>query len=193
MLMQDIPEGYASLETRDDAMDEIDQILSSHMERQMFGEALSDSVALSYKSIPGIDMSKETSDRFKELYKVPENAKQFQVPKVNSHVWRVMSAKDRTTDGKSQIIQQMVAYALVAQSRVTDSIRQLAMAQKLSKEDVRSILAPVMDAAAALGQAHREISMHRRSQLRATLPALKPLCSRATPVTEYLFGDNLDA
>ena len=81
---------------------------------------------------------------------------------------------------------------MAALAKQTDFMWSLAEAKKLSKEDVKPVLASAMDAAQCIGQAHREISLRRRNDLKLVRPALASLCSSDVPITEFLFGDKLE-
>jgi phage tail protein X len=177
----------------DESMGIIEDILQANNARPEYGPALRPKVALSFNQLPQVEAQKDSIEKRREIYLVPENARFLGVPRVNPEVWRALSSKVRANDGRLQFTQQHSSRALVALSRVADRMTQLVEDKKISSDEVRLVFTPLMDAATEIGLAHRELSSRRRAQLKSSYPLVAPLCYPSIPVTELLFGDNFES
>lgn len=170
---------------------EIQAILNQTEDIPDYGADLSQATASSYVKIPNQNISKEKLDKLSEQYKPPNNCRILGVPKINSEIWNSLPKNVRVEDVKFQIVQQHMSRAMVAQARLLDFI--INSKAPGSKEVSQSILQLVMDSSLSLGCAIKEINTIRKFKIRPSLhQQYAPLCSAGIPVTDKLFGDNLE-
>jgi hypothetical protein len=171
----------------------VSDILDSLNPKPEFGPALSVRVAESFNKIPTQEVDKDARERIKEELKVPENAKLLGVPRINQEIWMVLPQGTRTTDGQHQALHQHLSRSLVGQARLADELTRLANSGILPNEEIVKLLPLLLNSATELGMAFREINSRRRKEIKEAHPAIAPLCYSSVPVTEWLFGDNIES
>ncbi|XP_030837256.1 uncharacterized protein LOC105445490 [Strongylocentrotus purpuratus] len=132
---------------------------------------------------PGLDQ--ENEDKLEEnvleeaggKYPPPSNCTPLCCPKVNAAIWENLSSHTRSRDLKLQRIQKPLTRGLTA------------FIQTLSPD---SLSETQQDALALLCNTNFEINCLRKDQIKPDLNAkYSHLCKPATPVSQYLFGDDL--
>ena len=104
-----------------------------------------------------------------------------------------MDAPQRAQDNQLKHCQALVSISLVAQAKVLSYIREMFKQKKdfPCVDAVKNMAEPLMDSAAALGLAMRDLNIKRRSVIKKAIPALGQISwSRSIP-TEYLYGDKI--
>jgi len=178
-------------EGEDEVPDEVREILGQTTPQHEYGEKLLEVVATSFSKITN-PMSLTLADELKTRYKVPENCRQLAVPKVNTEIWAGLPQAIKTRDAKSQHLQQHLSRALIAQAKASERI--LELISKTKNAELQGVLKTQMDSAMAVGLAMKEINGQRKQNLKPSLlQEYAGLASAQLPVTEYLFGDNLEA
>lgn len=131
-----------------------------------------------------------------EKYDRPANCPRLLVPKVNPEIWTNLSHDTKSADLRIANFQKTLTKAGSALTKMTDSLLEL-RAKESSSDTERSktfgqLVSGNADALALLGNLHIDLSLHRRELIK---PHLKreygALCSTRTPITNFLFGDDL--
>ena len=104
-----------------------------------------------------------------------------------------MDSAQRAQDNQFKHCQALVSISLIAQARVLSYIREIFKQKKEipCSDAVKHMAEPLMDSAAALGLAMRDLNIKRRSAIKKAIPALGQISwSRSIP-TEFLYGDKI--
>lgn len=113
----------------------------------------------------------------------PDNCPALSVPKVNPEIWREMKKATRDSDVSLQKIQQCLLKGIMPLVHVMDSLR--------SSKD-REALSQLGDTFKLLALASTHLSTKRKELIAPDLAfQYKQLCSANKPVTQLLFGDEL--
>ncbi|OXA39215.1 Universal stress protein F [Folsomia candida] len=147
--------------------DELKAILEQNESAEVLGPLLSAKVAAAFMKMPSQLLSKETLQKLKDMYKVPENCKLIGVPKVNSEIWSSLPSLAKSADAKLQFQQQHLSRIIIAQACLADEILKL---NKMEGVQADKLLKLTM----------------------ASTTEFSGICSARSDVTEYLFGDNLE-
>jgi len=177
----------------DDALvtDEVRKILDQTSPATDFGDNLQDIVSSSFAKISN-PASATLTEELKTRYKIPANCKELGVPKVNPEIWSGLPQYVKTKDAKVQHLQQHLSKALIAQAQTAEQV--LDLMAKTKDVALQGILKTLMDSAMSVGLGMKELNAARRQDLKSSLlPEYTGLCSTQVPVTEYLFGDNLES
>ncbi|KAJ8049002.1 hypothetical protein HOLleu_01538 [Holothuria leucospilota] len=122
-----------------------------------------------------------------EKYAQPSNIDLLQVTQVNKLIWDNLILPTRMTDLKAQKIQVSIVKAMTALTAMLNEI--LNSKAGLDKE---TILRSLTDALALLGTANINFNFLRRELIKPEMKnEYKSLCSKTTPLTTLLFGDNV--
>jgi len=171
--------------------DAVRKILEQTSPTTDFAENLQEIVSSSFSKITN-PTSITLFEELKTRYKVPANCKEIGVPRVNPEIWSGLPQYVKTKDAKAQHLQQHFSKALIAQAKASEQI--LDLMAKTKDASLQGILQTVMDSAMSIGLGMKELNTTRKQDLKSSLlPEYTALASSQLPVTEYLFGDNLDA
>ena len=137
----------------------------------------------------GDDQYKETTGK----YFRPENCKKVVVPKVNEEIWVKLSRNAKSRDVKFSRLKSNVTKAGCVVLNTAESLLNLsAKADKSLAGEPHNLLVQATDAIQLLGHASFEIAQLRREDIKPQLNReYGDLCSANVPVTEWLFGDDL--
>ena len=132
----------------------------------------------------------------KWINKRPANCTRLHVPKVNPEIWANLSHWTKSADLRLANFHKTPTKAGNALTYMTDSLLGLRTALGSSVTEQTKTLNQLVscnaDALALLGNLHIDLSLRRRELIK---PHLKrdygALCSTRTPITEFLFGDDL--
>ena len=130
-----------------------------------------------------------------EKYDRPENCERLVAPKVNPEIWEKLTHHGKKQDLRLSAIQNMIVKvgAIIAQStqQLMDFRGQGTQSGKL---DTGALVTAQIDAIALLGHTNYELSLRRREAIKLNLnKEYGSLCSSQTPVTNLLFGDELQS
>ena len=137
----------------------------------------------------GDDQYKETTGK----YFRPANCKKVVVPKVNEEIWGKLSHNANSRDVKFSRLQSNVTKAGCVVLNTAESLLNLsAKADKSLAGELHNLLVQATDAIKLLGHASFEIAQLRREDIKPQLnKEYGDLLSANVPVTEWLFGDDL--
>lgn len=171
-------------ETSGNDDDDDEDILEFFTNKQQWGPPASDKIAAAvnagFKTV--VD-----GDKMKELlstYKLPSNCQALMVPKVNTELWNKLRKVTRTRDIKLQSVQESIMNAAVPFIKIIET--------KTSNPEAKELKNHAVAGFKLLANAAANLTYKRRELIVGDLPpSLKDLGSSATPVTEWLFGEDL--
>ena len=131
-----------------------------------------------------------------EKYSRPKNCEKLTVPRVNEEIWNTLNHATRGTDLKLVNFQKTLVKVGVALAKSTDTLLAMRAKQTTSEAELKQQLGDLVtyntDALALLGHTHVELLTRRRELIKPNLNKVYyPLCSPQTPITEELFGNDL--
>jgi hypothetical protein len=120
----------------------------------------------------------------------PDNCELLVVPKINNEIWSIMY-QSKQKDITVQKMQKTLITALVPVINVVEKL--VSTDQKNENLDTDEIVMDLMDAVSLMANVSQEISYRRRESIRQDIgEKYTELCSRQTPITGKLFGDDVD-
>ena len=132
-------------------------------------------------------LTKEKLEPVQQKYLRPENCKNLVTSKINKPIWQQLKQETKNTDSAFQKIQQLLLSSLYAILQVCNSL-----SSSQNTEDHNNILMLAHSIVLSLA-ANRELNLKRHDLLRAVLnKQYAALCNPSTPVSQYLFGDDLN-
>ena len=130
-------------------------------------------------------MAKDKLDSVQGKYLKPQNCDNLVVPKINKPVWQQLKQETRNIDSAFQKLQQLSLSSLNAILQLCDNL-----SNNRNAEDNIPILT---DSAVLPPAANRELNLKRRDLLRCDLnKQYAALCNPSTPISTFLFGDDLN-
>jgi hypothetical protein len=130
-------------------------------------------------------------------YDRPDNCEKLAVPKVNPEIWSKLNHTARGADLKLVNFQKTLVKVGVALTKSTDSlvnIRANISSDAELKQQLADLVTNNTDALAMLGHVHVELLLRRRELIKPNVnKEYSSLCSSQTPITEFLFGDDLQS
>ena len=177
-------------ESQDDVLDDIAQSLD---EAERTAEPVSEKLAnVANKSW----LHKLSDDQLKakvEKYYRPANCGKVVVPKVNEEIWNKLPRTARGKDLKFSRLQTNLTKVGHIAVKSTDLLLNLkAKVDSTFAGKFNELVVMTTDAIALLGHASFELSQLRREDIKPHLHKdYGDLCSANVPVTEHLFGDEL--
>ena len=128
-----------------------------------------------------------------EKYHRPVNCGKIVVPKVNEEIWSKLPRPARGKDLKFSRLQTTMTKVGHIAVKSTDLLLKLkAKVDSTFAEEFKELVVMTTDAIALLGHASFELSQIRREDIKPNLHKdYGDLCSANVPVTELLFGDEL--
>ena len=135
-------------------------------------------------------LAEETLREKLDTYVRPVNCEHLVTPKVNPEIWGRLDKETRGKDLKLSYLQNSLVAAGSIVSRTTDML--LNARAENSTPDMASIIRMNMDAIAIMGHISYSLAQRRRDTIRPTLnKEYATLCASHVPVTQFLFGDEL--
>ena len=130
-------------------------------------------------------LSKDQISTINQKYLKPKNCPLLEAPKVNNLLWNQLKQEPKNLDTSLQKGQGFLMSALYAMITVCNDLAQ-------NHNDVKSLT--TLTHALVLGlSANRQVNLTRRDLLRPHLNnPYQLLCNPSTPITSYLFGDDLN-
>ncbi len=132
------------------------------------------------------DKLREKSDK----YKCPENCPQLQTVRVNPELWNNLRTATKSRDLGLQRVQLRILKSLTAVAQLADKL--LAARKNQEELNISSLTRMALDSFVLGASAIQDLNIRRRDQIKPDLnKSYQQLCSSQTPVTKYLFGDDL--
>ena len=126
-------------------------------------------------------------DKIKELskeYKTPSNCLGLQVPRVNEELWAKLKKATRARDVQLQNIQGNAMRAAIPLTKILE--------KSATTPEMKEVKSHVLASFKLLAHTAAQASFKRRELIVYDLPSeYKGLASKAVPITENLFGDDL--
>ena len=157
------------------------------------GSAISEGLANLLKSlIRERACSKKDDERKRNLESNlrPENCEVLTPPSVNKEIWSNISSSMRSADLEYQKLQKILLRAIGPIMNVVDH---LLKTDPEGKDKTMSFMIDnLMEATSMMAFANDDINNLRKNNIKSELNHdYRSLCSNQTPVTEFLFGDNV--
>ncbi|OXA42979.1 hypothetical protein Fcan01_22263 [Folsomia candida] len=174
----------------DELNDELTDLLKDIENTTEFGPSLLPNVSSGFAKTAARPLTKESKATLAAKIKVPENCKEFLVPKVNSEIWRLLPSQAKILDINQQQIQQSLTLGLSSLAVITNTI--VNSKESIPKEVLSLVVKQAMDGANILGDQFQAISSRRRFEMKRHLnPEYGGICSQQFPSSEWLFGTDL--
>lgn len=155
-----------------------------------FGDEVLQNIADGMNKTVTRPYSKESYAQLTKKLKIPSNCKSMVVPKMNPEIWNHLPGKARINDLNIQQQQHISSLGLVSLTQIADEVAKYK--DRIPAAFGKKILQLCMDGANALGHGFQVSIGKRRSEVKQYLHSdYANICSSSTPVTEYLFGDDL--
>jgi len=126
-------------------------------------------------------------------YNRPQNCENLVSTRVNPEIWAKMRSSSKSRDLKMQKIETSMLKSMHPIISLTDKLLALkSKPQNISKEDVSCFLRFTLDSLTLMSHSVYEANLVRRELIRPDLNEhYKQLCSSQTPISKFLFGDDL--
>ncbi|XP_076099139.1 uncharacterized protein LOC143068752 [Mytilus galloprovincialis] len=173
----------------DQMLDEVDEdffleLEKEYQEDKKFGPEIDSAMAKLAETAIEKPLKDEEYQKLADKYLVPENCKKIKVPLVNRELWKVLKTK-REGDVAMQKVTQTCSSALVMVLKALNIIK--------TKGDMSETKPIFKDLFKVLTHGICTANRKRKQMIRPIVPGkYRKLCELDTPVTEFLFGDNLD-
>ncbi|OXA40057.1 hypothetical protein Fcan01_25143 [Folsomia candida] len=152
-------------DTDNDNNMELETLLQDMEKTIDFGPAVMQNVSIGFVKTAVRPLTKETKSNLKERIKIPENCKEFIVPKVNGEIWRLLPAQAKVSDIKQQQNQLVLSQGLSTLTTISNVIA--SNKQKIPNEVVSSIVKHAMDCANIFGDQFQALSTRRRFEMKS--------------------------
>ncbi|XP_052105945.1 uncharacterized protein LOC127738657 [Mytilus californianus] len=173
----------------DQMLDEVDEDFFLELEKEYeedkkFGPEIDSAMAKLAETAIEKPLKDEEYQKLTDKYLVPLNCKKIKVPLVNRELWKVLKTK-REGDVAMQTVTQTCSSALVMVLKALNIIK--------TKGDMSETKPIFKDLFKVLTHGICTANRKRKQMIRPIVPGkYRKLCEVDTPVTEFLFGDNLD-
>ncbi|XP_033761122.1 uncharacterized protein LOC117342930 [Pecten maximus] len=174
----------------DDGIDSLEMFFAGDKNT---GPDISSKLAGIVNNSVGVKVSEQKRKDISNKHSRPNNCK-LQVPRVNKGIWKTLRKSTKDTDVKWQTTQQMLCMGMYPLLKLTDLLYNASKDQGvLLKKDLMSALTLANDSFISLQVAFTDVSLKRRFMLKSELnKEFKDLCNTDNPITDQLFGDDLD-
>ena len=166
------------------------QLTSDLVDEEILAPDIMPELAVTLNKITTKRASDEKLKAKLDAYPPPANITGMTTPKVNPEVWSKLKADTRSRDIRLQKAQLRVVRGLTPLAQLAERI----LKAKLSSSEINfsECLTLALNAFSLIVNGNSELSYRRREMIRPDLNAsYRGLCSTTTPITEYLFGDDL--
>lgn len=141
-------------------------------------------------------LKKETTAKLKDHLKIPDNCREFRVPKMNNEIWKCLPPHAKMDDVHSQQVQTSLVYGLSSLSKIANAAALLNCRKDqgapASKELCNEIIDFAIKGANFLGHQLQEMNLKRRGNVKRHINSdYSGICNREIPNSEWLFGTEL--
>ena len=128
-----------------------------------------------------------------DKYSRPENCIGLKVPRVNPEIWNKLEHFTKRQDLRASSLQKTIVKVGTILAKTTDCLLNL-REEDNSSPKLDNLVLMNTDAVALLGHSNYELSLRRREAIKPTLnKEYQALCSPQVPITDQLFGDDLQS
>jgi hypothetical protein len=170
-------------------LDGILQNLKQTMDTEEWGGELSTPMAEACALLVSKGVPEATLTDTRRKYLTPANCKVIAPPTVNKVIFNLLPQAIRVKDVAQQKHQANLSAAMTAVAMAMDEIKTAAsMVPSLSKSFQK-----MTDALTLMAAVNKDINVKRREDIKVVLdPHYKHICSSSVPITQSLFGDNIE-
>ena len=131
------------------------------------------------------NMDSKSYQQLSEKYQVPENIPFLVAPRINSELWGIIPFAKQQQDISRR----------KSQEKLVNGIRPLvsALEECGNKPELEKVKELISDSIELLSHVSMNINNIRREELKPHLKNAAPLASRSTPITDMLFGNEVEA
>ena len=197
----DLTEAYEKLISADKPPEQLaegeDNVLAEQSKIYDSEGAVSDAVSTQLTNlVDKMVKTKLTEENAKDKlakYNRPQNCENLVSTRVNPQIWAKMRSSSKSRDLRMQKIETSMLKSVHPIISLTDKLLSLKSNPKtVSKEDVSSFLRFALDSLTLMAHSVYEVNLSRRELIRPDLnEQYKQLCSSQTPISKFLFGDDL--
>jgi len=119
-------------------------------------------------------------------YKRPTNIPYLTVPKVNIECWRLMPQSSQNLDKQLQRDQGKIVKAMLPMVAALDELNK-------NKPSLDTLREKITDSFELMANCQMDLNFNRREAIRPHLHKAAHIANRDTPVTEFLFGNEVEA
>ncbi|XP_044183238.1 uncharacterized protein LOC114975636 [Acropora millepora] len=183
--LQATPEETASKSGQSTEKSCLENLVAEFNPEKATGPPISEKLAELTNGLLKEGLSKDQISTINQKYLKPKNCPFLEAPKVNNLLWNQLKQEPKNLDTSLQKGQGFLMSALYAMITVCNDLAQ-------NHNDVKSLT--TLTHALVLGlSANRQVNLARRDLLRPHLnKPYQSLCNPSTPITSYLFGDDLN-
>ncbi|CAB4030930.1 Poly P3, partial [Paramuricea clavata] len=161
------------------------ELLKQFAPGEQTGPAIDHDLATIVNELLTEKLTKEKLEPVQDKYLKPENCENLVAPKINKPIWQQLKQETKNTDSTFQKIQQLALSSLYAVLQVCNNLS--------SKQNIEDSVIMLTHSIVLSLAANRELNLKRRDLLRSDLnKQYAALCNPSTPVSQYLFGDDLN-
>ena len=138
-------------------------------------------------------LSEENAKDKLAKYNRPQNLENLVSTRVNPQIWAKMRSSSKSRDLRMQKIETSMFKSMHPIISLTEKLLSLKSNPKtVTNEDVSSFLRFALDSLTLMAHSVYEVNLSRRELIRPDLnEQYKQLCSSQTPISKFLFGDDL--
>ena len=164
-----------------------EELEALYQEKKKLGENTGEKMAKVVNKAIDNTLDPKILEKLENDYLVPENCSRMQVPKVNKELWKGFQTKrQRESDLAIQSVQKSLTTSLVMVIRSLDIIN--------STGDMTKVKSMTKDMFKVLAHGICTANKKRKQLIAQNVPfKYRKVVQVDTPVTEYLFGDNLES
>lgn len=167
-------------------LDKLDKLSQEFECKEAYGPKVNEKLARTVNMGLKSNFSASTCKELSGKYKTPENCEWVRVPLINNEIWSSDSLQEnyKTNDKLFYKNQSLITKAMIPIIQIMNNC--------IEKKNESETFDLACDAFQLLAYAHRDESNIRRQMLKpAVHKSYRKLCNPSTPVTENLFGDDL--
>ena len=183
--LQATPEETASKSDQSTEKSCLENLVAGFNPEKATGPPISEKLAELTNGLLKEGLSKDQISTINQKYLKPKNCPFLEAPKVNNPFWNQLKQEPKNLDTSLQKEQGFFMSALYAMITVCNDLAQ-------NHNDVKSLTTLTHSLVLGLS-ANRQVNLARRDLLRPHLnKPYQSLCNPSTPITSYLFGDDLN-
>ena len=166
------------------------QIATDLVNEDLSSPAISEQLADILIGVLSKNMSEDKIKEKMEKFPPPKNISLLNPPKVNPEVWNKIKPDTRSRDIRFQRAQCRIVRGLTPLAQLADKLLTAQRAKNKEAIDLNECITLALNSFALVAIGNTELSYRRRELIRPDLNAsYRELCGAATPVTNFLFGD----